>query len=125
MHSVSLDPIISRFPGERQAVKRLENLINEAEKRPASKLPEEYTFDHLLHKTDVSSAETLSLILSELVKQGILQKIVRVESPGTKGGIGDYTSLTEVPTEVFDSRTDRTIRVTPGDLRVIFRIKHA
>src|SRR5437870_5056744 len=107
MSSVNLDSTISRFPEERQSLKRLEALLNSV------KAESEYTFEHLYQKIRPSSPEVLALVLSDLAARGVLQKIVRVESPVGKGGIADFSSITEVPDEIHDWRSDRSLRILP------------
>jgi hypothetical protein len=125
MSSASLEPIIHKFPDQRKLVTRLASLLREATQDASPKGPQpEFTFEHLMHQTQPSSAEVLSVILSELVSEGILRKVVRVESPYSHGGIADYPSLTAVPSEVFDWSTDKQLVVQPENLRVIFKLQH-
>jgi hypothetical protein len=84
---------------------------------------EEYTFDHLYQEVSPRSPELLSLILTELVKQGFLEKLVRVESP-QGGGIGDFPSVADVPDTIYDWRSDREMEVQPQNLRVLFKVSH-
>jgi hypothetical protein len=86
---------------------------------------EVYTFDHLYQEVSPSSPQVLSLILGELTKRGILEKLVRVESPFTGGGIKDFPSVADVPDRIYDWHCDREIEVEPGNLRVLFRIPDA
>jgi len=116
---------MNRLPGERVAIRRLESLLNTLRDQSAKtgKVPE-YTFDHLYQKAGFSSPEALSLVLAELVERGEIQKRVRVESPSTGGGIGDYESLQDVPETVHDWRADKELTVTPENLQVIFKLQH-
>ncbi len=117
MRSVSLESTISKFPNEREPLKRLESLLNAARGEP------EYTFEHLYHEVHPSSPEVLALVLSELVKRGLMKKLVRVESPVDRGGIADFPSVTDVPEEIHDWRADHSLRVQPENLRVIFKLQ--
>jgi len=87
------------------------------------KAPEDsvYTLGLLLQKLDVTSTEELASVLADLTHKGVVDKIVRLDSPSKSGGIGDYSSVTEVPSEVFDWRADRTIRVRPENITILFR----
>ena len=85
---------------------------------------EVYSFDHLYQEISPSSPTNLSLILGELVSRGLLEKILRVESPFTKGGIKDFSSLEEVPDKIYDFHSHREIEVRPDNLRVLFKVRH-
>ena len=85
---------------------------------------EVYTFEHLYQEILPSSPTALSLIVAELVKRGLLEKLVRVESPFAGGGIKDFASVTDVPDRIYDWHSDREIEVQPDNLRVLFRVRH-
>lgn len=125
MSLVSLRELMRKLPSERDAIKRLESLLNSVREQPG-KIGEapEYTFEHLYKKTKFSSPEALSLVLAELVDRGVIEKCVRVESPSTGGGIGDYDSLLDVPKTIYDWRADKELAVAPENLRVVFKLQH-
>jgi hypothetical protein len=83
-----------------------------------------YTFDHLYKEISPSSDNNLALILAELVRRGFLEKLVRVESPYTGGGIKDFSSVEDVPERIYDFHSDREIEVQPNNLRVLFKVRH-
>lgn len=83
----------------------------------------EYTFPHIVQNVKPGSPEDVAAVLNELTKTAEVEKILRVESPTTHGGIGDYSSAQEIPAEVYDFRADRNIRVRPENVVVIFRRK--
>jgi len=83
-----------------------------------------YTFDRLYDVISPSSPQVLSLILNELVRRGVLEEVVRVESPEAHGGIGDFRSVEEVPDAIYDSRMDKEIEVRPENVQVLFRVRH-
>jgi hypothetical protein len=124
--SADLNDITTKFATERKAVKRLAVLLKQAyaSEQKGKPVPE-YTFEHLLSVLEPSSPEALSYILAQLVKNGEIRKIIRVESPKNKGGIGDFSSILEVPETIHDTRADQRVRVTPDLLRVIYRLQHA
>ncbi|WP_260703423.1 hypothetical protein [Edaphobacter flagellatus] len=78
-----------------------------------------YTFSLLLDRVRPVSAERLAIVLSELVKQKTIDRVVRVNSR-RGGGIGDYDSIANVPLEVYDRRSDDTFEVTPSDIQILF-----
>jgi hypothetical protein len=106
--------IIAKYPAERGALARLEKLSRRA--------PGEYTFSHLVERVRPASPEAFAAALVELEGTGVLHKVFRVESPFTHGGIGDFESLLDVPTEMHDPRSDQDIRVRPQDVRVVFKV---
>jgi hypothetical protein len=117
MSSIKLDEIIDKFPAEKRTIHRLESVLSKATPNQV------YTFEHLYNKVSPSSAELLSLVLAELELRGILQKVIRLESPTTRGGLGDYSSIFEVPEVIRDWRSgNREIRVQPENLRVLFKV---
>jgi hypothetical protein len=99
----------------REATARLQNLLAEA--RPG----QEFTFPRLVGLIKPASAEGLAQALVLLEKRGRVKRVIRVESPSSKGGIGEYKSFEEVPEEIYDRRRDVTIRVKPEYLRVIYQ----
>ena len=115
--SLSFDDAFSKFPEERESLKRLESLLRTAKGEP------EYTFEHLYHKLHFSSPDVLALVLAELAAMGLVRKLIRVESPIDKGGIADYSSVTEIPEEIHDWRTDQWLHPQPENLRVIYKLQ--
>lgn len=118
MSSEKFKDIMASFPLDKESIRRLEELVSHAG-APAEPA---YSFDHLIDVLAPSSPEALSLLLTELQQRGFVEKIVRVESPSNKGGIGDFRSVADVPEEIYDWRTDRTIAVEPDNLKVLFKI---
>lgn len=89
----------------------------------ASSRHREMAFDYLVAKVNPTSVSSLSVILAELTKAGLLRRIIRVESPTMRGGIKDFSSLEEVPPTISDWRGDeQEIEVTPDRLRVYYSV---
>jgi hypothetical protein len=118
MPSINLGNITSKFHEGLGTTVRLNRLASHW--RPG----EVYTFDHLYQEISPSSPRTLSLILTELVQRGFLEKLVRVESPFTGGGIEDFASVADVPETIYDFHSHRKIEVQPDNLRVLFKVRH-
>lgn len=95
--------------------KEFRELVSRAVERHST-----YTFEHLVEKLQSTPVEHLSLALQLLEQAGLVTQKVRVESPTMHGGIGDYSSIVDVPEEMYDPRADADITVTPDDLRVVF-----
>jgi hypothetical protein len=73
----------------------------------------------LAQKVEVP-VEELVLALAEIVKRGFAQRIVRVVSP-LGGGIRDFKSIDEVPTQIYDERQGREIDVQPENLLIVYK----
>lgn len=118
MSSINLGEITGQFHEGLGPTMRLKRLAS------SWQTGEVYTFDRLYDVVSPSSPQVLSLILSELVRRGILEEVVRVESPESHGGIGDFGSVEEVPDTIFDWRLNREIEVRPENVQVLFRVRH-
>jgi hypothetical protein len=80
----------------------------------------EFTLEDLYDELQPPSREDLILALGDFVRRGKLKRVIRVVSPKTQGGIGDYDSLDKVPQFAHDRLTDTQIEVTPDDLKVFY-----
>lgn len=119
MSSVNLDNLIIKYPQERDTIYRLDSLISDNSEKPSNKV---FTLQRLYDLASPSTALVFAQLLNELVDRGIIKKIVRVESPSL-GGIGDFSSITEVPTTISDWRqNDMTIEVKPENIRVLYQV---
>ena len=81
----------------------------------------EYTFPHIVEKVRPAPVEDVAAALAELTENSEIEKILRVESPTSAGGIADYHTAQEIPEELYDFRADRNIHVRPENVIVIFR----
>jgi hypothetical protein len=115
MAKSDFEELVRKYPTERSAIQRLEALLGTL--RPE----DEYTFDYLFDHTAPRSFTAFSLLLGELVNRGLISKVIRVESPTRHGGIKDFASITDVPDELYDWRSDQRIRVTPHDIRMLYK----
>jgi hypothetical protein len=118
MSSINLGEITSKFHESRGTTRRLERLASSWQPGDV------YTLDRLYDLVEPSSMRVLSLILGELTRHGILQQLVRVESP-TGAGIKDFSSILDVPHTIHDSHSDRDIEVGPENLQVVFKVPDA
>lgn len=118
MSSVKLRPLIREFPEEREAVARLARFI-ETSRRPGK--DRFYTFERFFDVAEPSSQRVLLGIVTRLVQQGVLKKLVRVESVAG-GGIQDFDSLQDVPERLFDTRQGYEVEVQPEQVRLMFKL---
>jgi hypothetical protein len=80
----------------------------------------QYTFEHLLAKAGTIPPEVLSVILAGLVELGLARRVIRIESPSTRGGLQDCDSLEEIPLSIPDVN-GQEIPVTPEMLKVVYK----
>jgi hypothetical protein len=79
------------------------------------------TIKLLEQKLAPTNLAALAIALAELQSEGVLDRIIRVESPESHGGIKDFNSPDEVPDEIFDWRTQQTIPVEPSITQFVFK----
>ena len=113
-----LESIINQTPIDSRSGHRLANLVERAQNEGRR----EYTFDFLIYQVRPKSPAALALAMRALSEKGIVQRVVRVESPTEHGGIGEFTSVGEIPQEIYDWRSDQHIDVSPENLKVIYKI---
>lgn len=121
MSSVKLEPLISEFPEETDALVRLKSFL-EANQGGRRELV--FPLERFFEVAEPSSQRILLGIMSRLVQQGALKKVVRVESTAG-GGIGDFDSLSDVPSSIFDGRQGQMVDVNPDQVRLMFKLLHA
>lgn len=120
MSSIRLDPLIDEFPEQRASVEKLADFIDKkAEERGPAK---EFTVQRIFDTVSPVSQAVLLEILQRLVEQGVLEKILRVESDAM-GGIGDFHSLTEIPPVIWDSRSGHEVEVRLDQVRLIYKLQ--
>lgn len=116
MSSTSFYILTAEFPEERAAILKLEELIEQGDGRKR-----EFTANRLLEIAGISSARVFAKIIGRLVEDGLLQKKVRVESTA-RGGIGDFDSLLDVPSVIYDSQIGKEIEVNLDQVHLIYKI---
>lgn len=112
------DTLIAEFPEESAAIIRLCSFLDEHGSEPTVAFRVGRLFDVARPKT----FRTLVLILGSLVDMGVLSRFVRVESDAL-GGIGDFPSLVEVPTVMFDGRLGYEIEVRLEQVKLMYSPK--
>jgi hypothetical protein len=114
VYSGFFDRTMHDFPAEREAIQRLRAFLSRAP------VDAEYTFAHLYSRAQPSSPEAFALVLDRLRELGALARVYRIHSPATGGGIGDYDSVQQIPSRLFDPYSDDDLIVTPDLVRPIF-----
>ncbi len=117
MPLIDLSGFREKHPSERDTVDRLQSLLNQVQE------DDKRVFDspRLAELAKPSSALSFDLLLGELVAAGILESFVRVQSPTTGAGIGDYPSLKLVPPKILDRTAEQEIEPTIKDVQFFFR----
>src|SRR5687767_10069965 len=110
--SIKLEPLLKAHPSEAEAIHRLEALLRDAANERQRK---RWNLDRLCDLVEPRSRDEFSLILGELVRTGILDHEIQVESPSTHIVVGRFRDLSEVPVEIHDKSTDLHIPVSPED----------
>jgi hypothetical protein len=81
----------------------------------------EYTFQRLMMLTRPANVEILAMVLDELARTGQVTRVFRVQSEKTMAGLGDFPSLADVPSRLYDRTADEDLEVDPQDIRPIFK----
>ena len=116
MSESGLKSLITKFPSERDTIKRLENLLRQGKEQDRV-----YTASRLTKILEPSSAWTFSFLLKDLASQGLLEQVMRLYS--TSGaGLKDFEDLDQIPETFFDHTTDSDIDVSMDDIEVVYKI---
>lgn len=118
MYSVNLENLMSEFPSEKVGVEKLVTFFEVAASECTS--PRYFSYDRISDISQIRSNSELILLLHRLVESGLLEQIVRVEN--NSAGIGDFSSIEDVPNEIYDFRQDINIPITPDKLRLYYKL---
>ena len=91
-----------------------------AEELRDSTVRREYSVSRLVDIVAPVTIPKLTSMLELLVEEGVFDRLIRVESPAI-GGIEDFASIVDVPSEILDSHTGLMLAVTPDRLKLIYR----
>ena len=106
---------IAKMAKDMRLISALERLAEEAADHKR-----EYSLSALADIVHSESQEALAIALGDAIKRGMIQRVIRIVSPENQGGIGDYSSLNDIPNVVRDWRADRDMEVRPDNLRVVY-----
>lgn len=82
----------------------------------------EYDINRIRRRVEPPDAEALALELSRRVIGGQLSAVYRVISPETKNGIAEFKRFSDIPDEIYDETSDRTLQIEPyRDVELIYR----
>lgn len=117
MSSLKLGNLINLFPENRAALHKLAGILDKNVGREDFVLSAERLYDLITP----SSISALNSILSELVDAKVLRQILRIESDAG-GGIGDFDTLLDVPSSIYDFRLDREVETKFENIRLLYKI---
>lgn len=67
----------------------------------------------------IESSQELAVLISLLLSEHILRRVIVVESPAG-GGVAEFSSIDEVPDRLHDHHRDMWMDVTPDVLRTYY-----
>jgi hypothetical protein len=120
MSSTALARVADTLPASWWDRRRLKRVLRRARTRKAR-----LTFDMLLRRAHPIEPELLSMLLSLLVKRGLVRRKFLVEEDGR--GLKKFDSIEEIfdssekrPPTVWDDVTEKEVEVSLDNLRVLY-----
>ncbi len=118
MFSEKFSNITNRSPSAAKALDLVERYLEDAAAN--QRLGRLRLDPSLIQKiSKVESSTELAVLISLLLSEQILRRIVVVESPAG-GGVAEFSSVDEVPDSLHDHFRDIWMDVTPNDLRTFY-----
>jgi hypothetical protein len=100
----------------------LDQVVGELVQSTTQSLRREYDINRIRRRVGAPDAEALALELSRRVIGGQLSAVYRVISPETKNGIAEFKRFSDIPEEIYDETSDRTVHIEPyRDVELIYR----
>lgn len=100
----------------------LDQVVGELVQSTAQSLSREYDINRIRRRVGAPDAEALALELSRRVIGGQLSAVYRVISPETKNGIAEFKRFSDIPEEIYDETSNRTVHIEPyRDVELIYR----
>ncbi len=116
MSSIHLEDLTVKFPHDYDTIQRVAKFISETSSEKV------FTLQRLYDLALPSTTFVFAQLLSYLVEINVMKKIVRIESSNNRGGIKDFSSITEVPEEIYDWIQEKMIDVTSENIRILYRV---
>jgi hypothetical protein len=117
MFSEKLSNLMNRHPENQDVYRRLGELYEEMGSNPRASLP----LLRMLDKLHLPPSLSTFSIIRALEVEGVLRKIIRVESP-SQAGLEDFDSIMDVPEVMEDFRTGMELKVTAENIKVLYSI---
>jgi hypothetical protein len=103
------------------AEKKALELLGELYKQNINNSKKVFPLPVFLEILSLSPSPASYSVISFLENQGLVKKIIRVESPAC-GGIGDFDSILDLPSVIEDFRTGLDLVVTPENTKVLYSL---
>lgn len=118
MFSAKFLNITEQVPSNAKALRLVERYLEDAAaQQRLSKLRLEPRFIQKISQID--SSHELAVLISLLLSEHILRRVIVVESPAG-GGVAEFASIDEVPERLHDHHRDIWMDVTPDVLRTYY-----
>lgn len=80
-----------------------------------------YPLQFILSTLGLEASPEAFSVIYQLEETGCLKRIYRIES-SSLGGLKDFDSIVDIPSEIEDFRTGKILEVTPQNIRVLYVI---
>lgn len=117
IQSNKLYSLISEFPEDADAVKRLAEYVDSRKGKST-----EISINRLFDLTRPNSKFNLARIIQRTIELGVVKEIIRIELEGLEEK-KDYTTLEAIPKYVHDNNRNIDLEVRPNDLRMFYTLK--
>ena len=118
MFSAKFSNITEQVPSNTKALRLVERYLEDAAaQQRLGKLRLEPRF--LQKISQIDSSHELAVLISLLLSEHILRRVIVVESPAG-GGVAEFSSIDEVPERLHDHQRDIWMDVTPDVLRTYY-----
>ena len=118
MFSAKFSNITERVPSTTKALRLVERYLEDAvAQQRLAKLRLEPRYLQKISQLD--SSHELAVLISLLLSEHILRRVIVVESPAG-GGVAEFSSIDEVPERLHDHHRDMWMDVTPDVLRTYY-----
>jgi len=118
LFSAKFSNITEQAPFNAKALRLVERYLEDAAaQQRLGKLRLEPRF--LQKISQIDSSHDLALLISLLLSEHILRRVIVVESPAG-GGVAEFSSIDEVPERLHDHHRDVWMDVTPDVLRTYY-----
>lgn len=118
LFSAKFSNITERVPSTTKALRLVEVYLEvAAAQKRLGKLRLE---PRLLHKiSQIESSHELAVLISLLLSEHILRRVIVVESPAG-GSVAEFSTIDEVPERLLDHHRDKWMDVTPDVIRTYY-----
>lgn len=121
MFAERFSPLITKYPHEADSLERLAAWFRSFESRRGDAYRKvQLEPQRLFEISQAGSTVRLANVISLLISEGLLERVLVVESPGG-GGIQTYHSQSEIPRFIHDVRRDLDLEVTEDVIKTFYK----